>query len=159
MPSVPEARRALCASPRKTPFVPCKSASSDFKVLFQFALRPRRGRATSYAPTAVTKRGRQFIAGFPLAPGTLSTGFHRNLKAPAAAEKSCTRQTLSGRPFYRAKMLPIAAPVVHGNRPAARMPPNFMTALGGRGDVSGPLPPGGNSPPARTLPTFGQDRK
>jgi hypothetical protein len=52
-----------------------------------------------------------------------------------------------------------ATPVVHGNRPAARMPPNFMTALGGRGDVLGPLPPGGNSPPARTLPTFGQDRK
>jgi hypothetical protein len=33
-------------------------------------------------------------------------------------------------------MLPIAAPVVHGNRPAARMPPNFMTALGGRGEQS-----------------------
>ena len=73
--------------------------------------------------------------------------------------KLCAKQTLSGSPFYRAKMPATATPVVHGNRPAARMPPNFMTALGGRGDVLGPLPPGGNSPPARTLPTFGQDRK
>jgi len=56
------------------------------------------------------------------------------------AGKPCANQALSGKPFYRAKMLPTATPVVHGNRPAARMPPNFMTALGGRGDVLGPLP-------------------
>ena len=54
---VSEARRALCASPRKAPFVPCKSAFSDFKVFFQTALRPRRGRATSYSPTAARRAG------------------------------------------------------------------------------------------------------
>ncbi len=83
----------------------------------------------------------------------------RNLKAPAAAGNPCANQTLSSRPFYRAKMPVTATPVVHGNRPACRMLQGWMTALGGRGDVLGPLPPGGNSPPARTLPTFGQDRK
>ena len=30
--------------------------------------------SASYAPTATTKRSRQFTAGFSLAPGTLSTG-------------------------------------------------------------------------------------
>ncbi len=102
------------------------------------------------------------------------------LKAPAAAEKSCTRQALSGRPFYRAKMPSIATPVVHGNRPAGRMPPNFMTALGGRGEAQSALLAfgGHETGPAVyrglfsrsgyafdrlsfeiSLPTFGQDRK
>ena len=35
----------------------------------------------------------------------------------------CTRQTLSGSPFYRAKMLPTATPVVHGNRLLTPLPP------------------------------------
>ena len=39
-PSAAEARRALRVSPRKTPFVPCKSAFSYFKAFLQFALRP-----------------------------------------------------------------------------------------------------------------------
>ena len=103
-----------------------------------------------------------------------------NPKAPAAAEKSCTRQALSGRPFYRAKMPSIATPVVHGNRPAGRMPPNFMTALGGRGEAQSALLAfgGHETGPAVyrglfsrsgyafdrlsfeiSLPTFGQDRK
>jgi hypothetical protein len=55
------------------------------------------------------------------------------------AEKSCTRQTLSSKPFYRAKMPSIATPVVHGNRPAGRMPPSWMTALGGRGEAQSAL--------------------
>ncbi len=110
-----------------------------------------------------------------------------NLKAPASASRCergkglfCTGKTLSSRPFYRAKMPSIATPVVHGNRPAARMPPNFMTALGGRGEAqSALLAFGGHEmEPAVyrglftrsgyafdrlsfeiSLPTFGQDRK
>ena len=62
-----------------------------------------------------------------------------NLKAPAAAEKSCARQALSSKLFYRAKMPSIATPVVHGNRPAARMPPSWMTALGGREEAQSAL--------------------
>ena len=51
----------------------------------------------------------------------------------------CARQALSGSPLYRAKMPSIATPVVHGNRPAGRMPHNFMTALGGRGEAQSAL--------------------
>ena len=55
-------------------------------------------------------------------------------KAPKAlAGKPCANRMLSRNPFYRAKMLPTATPVVHGNRPAGRMPHNLMTALGGAG--------------------------
>ena len=36
-------------------------------------------------------------------------------------------------------MLAIATPVVHGNRPAARMLQNWMTALGGRGEAQSAL--------------------
>jgi hypothetical protein len=61
------------------------------------------------------------------------------IEAPAAAEKSCTRQALSGRPFYRAKMPSTATPVVHGNRPACRMLQGWMTALGGRGEAQSAL--------------------
>ena len=120
---------------------------------------------------AATDQGAQFaprIESHPLRQGRpvrLAEPF-RPFVHPAAAspcrrgkELFCMNQTLSDRPFYQAKMLPTATPVVHGNRPAGRMLLSWMTALGGRGDVLGPLPPGGNSPPARTLPTFGQDRK
>ena len=51
----------------------------------------------------------------------------------------CTGQALSNSPFYRAKMPSIATPVVHGNRPTGRMPHNFMTALGGRGEAQSAL--------------------
>ena len=72
-------------------------------------------------------RGLSFRTGYAL------DRLSRNPKAPAAAEKPCTRQTLSSRPFYRAKMPSIATPVVNENRPAARMLPSWMTALGGAG--------------------------
>ena len=92
----------------------------------------------------------------------------------------CTGQALSSSPLYRPKMLLTATPVVHGNRPAARMLQNCMTALGGRGEAqSALLAFGGHETEpavyrglsARTgyaldrlsfeisLPTFGQDRK
>ena len=51
----------------------------------------------------------------------------------------CTEQALSEKPLYRAKMPSTATPVVHGNRPAARMLQNWMTALGGRGEAQSAL--------------------
>jgi hypothetical protein len=104
--------------------------------------------------------------------------FEKTPKAPAG--KPCTRQMLSSSPLYRAKMPSIATPVVHGNRPAARMPPSWMTALGGRGEAQSALLAfgGHETGPAVyrglsarsgyaldrlsfkiSLPTFGQDRK
>ena len=57
--------------------------------------------------------------------------FEKTPKAPAG--KPCANRELSNKPFYRAKMPATATPVVHGNRPAARMPHNLMTALGSAG--------------------------
>jgi hypothetical protein len=110
-------RRGRC------PFRPGVGRGKNLKPALPGQDKTTPGRATSYAPPATTKRGRQFIAGFPLAPGTLSTGFpviRRPRPMFPGAERGkeflCTQQTLSRNPLYRAKMPSIATPVVNGNQ-------------------------------------------